>query len=87
MGRSFFLKALWLILLRLTHRAHIHYGIVSRGHIAVNLDLCKTTLVTGHILLQRKQQALGVFGGQYDATLDVGLLQSGECSGEVDDKL
>ena len=53
----------------------------------MNLDLCKTTLVTSYILLQREQQSLSVLGGQYYAALDIGLLQARECRGKVDDKL
>lgn len=53
----------------------------------MNLNLGDVALVTGDVLLQREEQTLGVLGRKYYTALDIGLLQPGERSGEVDDKL
>lgn len=53
----------------------------------MNLDFCDVALIAGDVLLQREEQSLGVFGRKDDTAFDVGLLQSRECSGKVDNKL
>ena len=53
----------------------------------MDLDFCDITLIASNILLQREQQSLGVLGREDYAALDISLLQSGERSGEVNDKL
>ena len=54
------------------------------GLCAGQVDRAEALLVLGHIVLQGKQQALGVLGSQHNAALHVGLGHTGQHTDEVE---